>query len=953
MKRSLLFVLTVLMTMYVKAGDVTPEMALQQANNFLMERSTQRVVPGRSPGAVPQLKLTKQVNGLYVFNAEDDKGFVIVSNDDRIDAILGYADNGSFDTENIPENMQAWLQSCANQIQWMKENNITIDPNARRASAVKTAIEPLAKSHWDQAAPYNNQINNTTYFPYSDVVTGCVATAMAQAMYYTAKKAGLTSTTAPAIEIPTYKSKYGKDIPAIAASSVTLNWSAMRNSYTQADTDEGATAVASLMRCCGVSVEMDYANQGNGGSSSSTSDAADALKEYFGYDDETTRYIERSYFTYKEWIDILYHELSNGRIVIYDGQSSGSGHAFICDGYQAEDYFHINWGWGGKSDGYYKLALMNPYSQGIGGSSSKDGYHFEQGAVIGIKLDGAPGEIMEIAKRELGDLKYDIELNSYTFSPTTGSAVTDNEVTCTINVTNNGTATYDGDFVLYAQYDSKASRLAGKIAEVPAGETKDIVLKFTPKEAAVYKMSILFLNAYYLSDPEHPQDFVVNGSGRPTTDNLTLTRSLTIDNSELISGTNHNVFGTILKGHLTTNNASTTHDYQGKYQISIYQVTTPWTNVHTISGDFTVPANGSTDIPIEWNGMETGNTYTVYFWYYQNKAWTAGDNIASYTAKPAITVYHTDGTRNVTKPSGTSYTVPTTSQIVDLQGTGITSVTVSDSKPNRLFIIKNTDTEPAGATNIIKYDGSKYEADNIVLVDNQDFFTPVEFTVENIEFTYTQPATSADGSKGWGTIMLPFDVEKVTANGTEIKWFTSSIDTGKQFWLKEFSGNEGSTVNFAFASKMKANTPYIIALPGDKWGSSFDLSGKVIKFIGSKEKISPTTRSAISTNDYRFIGNTKSVSETKFYELNSTGDAFKLQESAKTVNAFRAYFKPDIFDQSVTSLPIGSEGGATGILDVRSKTNYGNDEYYDLQGHRVLYPKKGVYIQNGKKIIVK
>lgn len=114
--------LAICWSVLLTAGNVTPEEALQQATQFL----NGRVNTGnrRAPVTTQQLTMSKQVAGLYVFNVTNDNGFVIVSNDDCAESILGYADEGSFDPDNIPENMKAWLQGYADEIAWAKQHPI-------------------------------------------------------------------------------------------------------------------------------------------------------------------------------------------------------------------------------------------------------------------------------------------------------------------------------------------------------------------------------------------------------------------------------------------------------------------------------------------------------------------------------------------------------------------------------------------------------------------------------------------------------------------------------------------------------------------------------------------------------------------------------------------------------------------------------------------------------------
>ena len=110
----------------------------------------------------------------------------------------------------------------------------------------------------------------------------------------------------------------------------------------------------------------------------------DALIQYFDYD-RSIRYYSRDGYEFAEWEDMIYNELASARPVIFSGQSSGGGHCFICDGYNQGGYYHFNWGWGGASDGYFMLTALNPNDQGIGGSSSADGFNQSQGIIINIK----------------------------------------------------------------------------------------------------------------------------------------------------------------------------------------------------------------------------------------------------------------------------------------------------------------------------------------------------------------------------------------------------------------------------------------------------------------------------------------------------------------------------------------------------------------------------------------
>jgi hypothetical protein len=287
-----------------------------------------------------------------------------------------------------------------------------------------------------------------------------------------------------------------------------------------------------------------------------------------------------------------------------------------------------------------------------------------------------------------------------------------------------------------------------------------------------------------------------------------------------------------------------------------------------------------------------------------------------------------------------------------MTGAGVTSVT-KNSNPNTLYILGSSDAVPEGLTNVVRFNGTTYSASSITLTDGYNFASPVDFTATNIVFNYTF-TKGADGSKGWNTIMLPFDVKSVTADDVAIDWFHNSGETGKQFWLKEFVSDEPGVVNFDFVSgtTMKANTPYIVAFPGDHWGAAYNLSTKAIKFVGETNTTvhKSDAVSSVTGANYRFIGNTLTDAANNIYTINDDGDKFVAGNGSAP---FRAYFKPGIFDPTLGSLGIGSGGETTGIETMSEVRGVMSDVWYDLQGRRVENPTKGVYIKNGRKVVIK
>ena len=358
------------------AGPVSKEQAQQKALVFLNEQQAGSQHGQRAPIQLSSLSVAKTgSSAYYVFNVGEKNGFVIVSGDDQTEPILGFAEEGRFNIDEAPENMLAWLKEYEKQIKWVQENGIVRKSTPRRAA--KAAISPMIKSKWNQRKPYNLYCYNEKGKWYA--VTGCVATAMAQIMYYHKWPAKTTVT------IPEYEYN---NITWEAQPATTFDWDNMQETYDynpnlEANATEGDKAVAKLMRYCGQSVNMQYGENASGASSNS---ATTAFVKYFGYDEDLHLVKQDKYAD--DWDELIYNELADGRPVMYGGATgSGGGHSFIVDGYK-NGMFSINWGWSGNHDGYFLLTALDPDDDGQTGASS-GGYNYRQDAIIGIqKPDG-------------------------------------------------------------------------------------------------------------------------------------------------------------------------------------------------------------------------------------------------------------------------------------------------------------------------------------------------------------------------------------------------------------------------------------------------------------------------------------------------------------------------------------------------------------------------------------
>jgi hypothetical protein len=363
----LLLCLAVMNTVW--AGPITESQAKSIAANFLANRG----LPSsglKTAHKAPHFgsSSTSDQAAFYVFNSErHNNGFVIVAGDDRAPAVLGYSDHGTFDVTDVPPAMQELLEGYTAQIE-------ELDNGAIAATQLQTygAITPLVGAAWSQNAPYNILL---PYLPSGKhAYAGCVATALAQVMHY------WQWPPRPTTAIPAYTSStLGIVMPELPV--VDFNWGAMQNTYQTTDTtSSNALEAAKLTLYCAQAVEMNFKTASSG---ATTTRIPLCLSSYFGYSDAHT--LRRTSYTTQGWVDAIYSELAASRPVIFSGSKAESGHAFVCDGYDGNGMFHINWGWNGQSNGYYLLNVLNPDRQGTGSATGAYGYIYDQAAVVGIE----------------------------------------------------------------------------------------------------------------------------------------------------------------------------------------------------------------------------------------------------------------------------------------------------------------------------------------------------------------------------------------------------------------------------------------------------------------------------------------------------------------------------------------------------------------------------------------
>lgn len=372
MRRITLFMLCALFAFASFAKDVSQQQAQKLAGAFLLRTEGAMKAPSKKSLSLKPVYTavgSDGKNSFYTFNIGSGDGFIIVSADDRAYEILGYSDKGCFEYDNLSPDMKSWLESYSDQISYIRKSNV--EAQAPETETGKKSVAPLLGNiQWSQDSPYNDMC--PSYDLKTRCASGCVATAMAQVMYYHRwpEKGRGSNTYKPSI-------LGGTSITADFANT-TYPWNDMLPVYNAESSKASREAVALLMYHCGVAVNMEYSS-----SSGATSESVPfALYGYFNYD-KGIAYRTRINYSNAEWENIIYDELDNARPIVALGRSSSGGHCFVFDGYDENGLVHVNWGWAGMSNGYFRTTALTPAIQGIGGSDG--GYNYDQYIVTGIQ----------------------------------------------------------------------------------------------------------------------------------------------------------------------------------------------------------------------------------------------------------------------------------------------------------------------------------------------------------------------------------------------------------------------------------------------------------------------------------------------------------------------------------------------------------------------------------------
>lgn len=323
MKRTLLLVLTAFSNILLaNAEPITKARALSIATKYINNPKLSNDTPKtRSSQANEQ-------PAYYIFTNPNDKKFVIISGESKLNELVGYGDKMTENPNDQPPYFKLFLKEYERVVKEVRSKATATTPQR----PIKRKVEPLLTCKWSQYDPFNKYtpLSNGQHTP-----TGCVATATAQVMFYNKW---------PKNRPQDYIASTGDD----AKKSATYWWDEMKNTTNEMRTEQSRQAVGVLMYDIGKAVHMRYYIKG---SDSNLQRACNALRDKFDY---TVRYLDKNFLPANEFINEVMQEISDGYPVLV----VGGPHAFVYDGYDEQGLIHTNWGWGGENDGYFDINIV-------------------------------------------------------------------------------------------------------------------------------------------------------------------------------------------------------------------------------------------------------------------------------------------------------------------------------------------------------------------------------------------------------------------------------------------------------------------------------------------------------------------------------------------------------------------------------------------------------------------
>lgn len=719
MKKHILLFAFCLITLFSGAKPIDLKKATNIAAGFMKNSKKPQ------PISIPVCSTKSNLNqNIYIFNRGEKQGFVFISGDDNFPEVLGYTEQGDFDFEKMPPALLNWLDTYSYMIEYAKKMQIT-KPNKRESYTPKRSIKPLLTTHWHQYSPYNIKCpyikGGTTH-----AVSGCVATAAAQLVYYWRKEAGKRTT----YDTPTYN--YG-DAPVLESipAGTPIQFELMQDIHTENTPSDMNEAVALFIHILGACAHSSYGNTTSAG-------MANVLKPFdlnFGLSGISTY---KDIYSQEEWENMIYNDLSEGLPILYKGASPTQGaHAVVLDGYDAlHNLFHFNFGWGGTGDGYFTVDDIN----------GMNGFYRAQ------------------------DIIYQIKPKNYLLSGkiTTKNIIPNTKTTIDVEIKNEGTINYKGIYLSLRQDHTIPDSLTGNelrniTTEIPVNESKQIQFQYdfskdTPKYIFLLDQNANVLDSLqivYSSDNPNLslENFHINCNSETCQENIS-------DNGQNKCITYRNVYGDhTVNAYATISNLSDNAIVPSIIcELFEYNINTQkFEPVTQQTSTYSIQENSTHQFSYSFKNLSLSSLYAIKI----NKKITAGNNFEIEINSDSILYFkmnsqdlcleqNEDGSINVkghwNKDIFTNKASNANICIYDLQNVIGLNSQPKAANPNALFYVTDTTAIPDGY-NLI----SEGHCHDLRLINGYSFSSKTDFTAHKAQLIF-------NSTKGnWTYMGLPFD----------------------------------------------------------------------------------------------------------------------------------------------------------------------------------------------------
>ncbi len=934
---------------------ITLEEAKAKAQSFLSNKSMTRSID-------EGLTLAQGDIGYYAFNIGKDNGFVIVSSNERTNEIIGYSHQGSFDLNSMPIGMRHWMKSYSRTISNLPSSSRQVVHKQREA------VPTLIQTYWDQSgvyARYCPTVKNPDdpNSPEYSTPSGCVATAMAQIINYYQWPKSLPA-------LPEYTtSSLGIFRPALPSESI--DYDILRPRYFWDDDDESVNEINKLLIYCGQSCQMDYRPDGSGAGFT-----VETMSKYWGYTKKARSVNRSSYSTVDAWEDDIYNEIAAGHPVPYAGMNYLDGHQFICDGYDGHGFFHLNFGWQG-AEGFFDLSLCDVYYADSNEYISDNGYVSEQRAILGLIPTETDETGVEIEYDTRQSINGEIRVNS--IEPIGISHVPYFSMV-KINVT--GLSDIEQCQFYVISDDGFASKMTVYLKK---DETRDVYVHVRCVKEGSNRViissdqegtQVLAESSFegVISDEQNqlssqlefpdmvngviPKNYIkacvtiVNSNDKRFEDDYRVL--LLISHPEDKMNLEYRVYNTIVS--LDPNEQTTIEVVFGNLKNAQYLVSTSYWSSGSLMLDSKssqwVLVNGSSD-----------NTSPITIGK-SGKASYCGDKSLDFSFSDEVKAYIATGfdkdegtiwlTRVKDVPAGVpilikgeadkTYDVPVT----DSQNSYYTNMFVGNTSGEKM-VIQETDGDMMNY--YLSGDGTFKSVNKTANIGTNKCYLQLPGTFNATVTGATQ--TVKIGSIGKASFAAPVDLDFTNVSG--LKAFTAT-------------GYDKSTKTIWLTRVMKVQKGEGVLLKGD--AKDYTIPSSAVQssyknmFIGNTSgdeiQVQETSEDGSQTNYYLSAKDGSFVSVNGFAKIGDNKCYLALPTSMVAVSSTRSSEDSFIFEEpEMIKLPINfrsldNDGdGTTSIKDLTPALSEGEGAWFTLQGQRVAKPGKGLYIKNGKVVIVR